>query len=650
MSMIEAFNKRRERTDPATLAENIRLIDGRAFVYDSTPFLREPTASLGDIGGVCRVVIQSPAQVGKTVTIENFLAWICEYDRQNTLLILDSDKTGKRMSKNRLRPFLRQTCGINSKTTKDTNPEASKEISNIGLAPGANLIIGSSKSASDLCSTPVKYLLCDELDRWADCLAREGDPLALAFQRQMRFPSSMALLTSTPTVDAGRIHQQYLLGTQEVWGVFCECGQWIEVKWDLIDWTNSTPVFHCVHCGTCYSEADVIDLKHGYSAPQNTQPYRDKCGRVARSFAITAPLCHSFYTWEYLRREEEAARSLGEVSYQSFKNTRLGEVYKPTSERVFLSEDVMHVSTVVYSVEKLPHDIAFIVAGVDTQDNGFAVEICGFSEDRRRVYGVEWLWLEGRPKSEPELWRRLNAALSQTYKTEDGRALNVAVTCQDSGGHCTHEVYGFSLRRRGHFAIKGVFDANELIVRMSHVQLKTLGKGTGRVLLTNIGTICGKDMVMNALESNLGGELRFLWPINSSYTLDYFDQLTAEKRIVENRGVVRWVCLPGRHNEALDCRVYALAAAEIYANKKCATASMQKSCVKSDILQTNGVENSAKSETERIEHDFKQEFTYIKAVENSNETKQKQIESDKKGQNAQEKQQNRKKVGKKRLL
>ncbi len=180
MAFIDAFNRRRERLDPATLAERIRRIDGRAFTYDTTPFLRYPTACLGDIGGTCRVIIQSPAQVGKTVTIENFLAWVCEYDRQNALLILDSDKTGKRMSKNRLRPFLRDTCGINTKESRALNPDASKEISNIGLAPGANLIIGSSKSASDLCSTPVKYLLCDELDRWKDKLKDSGI-LSLAY-------------------------------------------------------------------------------------------------------------------------------------------------------------------------------------------------------------------------------------------------------------------------------------------------------------------------------------------------------------------------------------------------------------------------------------------------------------------------------------
>lgn len=612
MSLIDAFNRRRERLDPATLAETIRQIDGRAFTYDTTPFLRYPTACLGDIGGTCRVIIQSPAQVGKTVTIENFLAWVCEYDRQNALLILDSDKTGKRMSKNRLRPFLRDTCGINTKESRALNPDASKEISNIGLAPGANLIIGSSKSASDLCSTPVKYLLCDELDRWADSLEREGDPLALAFQRQMRFPSSMALLTSTPTVEDGRIHQQYMLGTQERWGVICECGKWFDVPWSAIDWTGNEPLIACPHCGTFHTENEIKSLVHAYSEPQNASAYRDKCGRIAHSFAITATLCHAFYTWDYLKREEQTARALGEVNYQSFQNTRLGEVYIPSDERIIFGSDVMRVSCVNYDTSNLPSDIHFIVAGVDTQDSGFAVEICGFSTDRSRVYGIDWVWVAGSPKHDPSVWQRLHETLSRTFHTEDGRNLRVSVTCHDSGGHCTQEVYAFTFRRKGHFAVKGTMEGKELIPRVSHVTLKTLGTGTGRVLLISVGTVRGKDMIQDALTANLNGDKQYLWPRNGSYDADYFEQLTAEKRIVERGGKVRWVCLPGRHNEGLDCRVYALVAAEIVAQKACITApirdiheahtekDIEKPAIKREITETNHLQasNPINKETE----------------------------------------------------
>lgn len=251
--------QRPKRVDCATWAELNRFMPSThtLFSFLQTPFFREPTRYLSDLAGTSRVILCTPAQVGKTTAIENFLGWIATYDRANTLLIFDRLKTGQKMSKNRLRPFLRDTCGINATGqagTKYRNPDASKEVCNISLATGANLMIGSSSSASDLCSTPAKFLCCDELDRWKDELKGEGDPVALALQRQMRF-RGMALFTSTPTVEEGRINQHFLLGTQETWGVVCSgCGAWFDCRWDSIDWAGDVPTVHCPKCGEVFDE------------------------------------------------------------------------------------------------------------------------------------------------------------------------------------------------------------------------------------------------------------------------------------------------------------------------------------------------------------------------------------------------------------
>ncbi len=177
--------QRPKRVDCSTWAELNRFMPSThtLFSFLQTPFFREPTRYLSDLAGTSRIILCTPAQVGKTTAIENFLGWIATYDRANTLLIFDRLKTGQKMSKNRLRPFLRDTCGINTTGqagTKYRNPDASKEVCNISLATGANLMIGSSSSASDLCSTPAKFLCCDELDRWKDEL-KDGGILSLAY-------------------------------------------------------------------------------------------------------------------------------------------------------------------------------------------------------------------------------------------------------------------------------------------------------------------------------------------------------------------------------------------------------------------------------------------------------------------------------------
>lgn len=311
--------------------QHVILKDTGRFRYEVTPYFREPTRAASDLIHVCRVVVKSCAQLGKTSAIQNLLGWMAEFDPSNALVIMDSLKTGQRFSKNRLKPFLRDTCGIAAfdKTKKDR----SKETCNLSLGTGANLIIGSASSASDLCSTPVKYLFADELDRWTDELGAEGDPLLNAFKRQLRF-MGMALLTSTPTRPDGRINQHWTLGTMETWSAVCAgCSGFMRVSYDDIDFTTDTPIYACPECGKIYTETEIIGLPHTYAPPANPVPYTDKFGRVARSFEITATLCHRQYTWDALKKEQMQAEALGEAAIASFRNTALGETYTPPEQK-----------------------------------------------------------------------------------------------------------------------------------------------------------------------------------------------------------------------------------------------------------------------------------------------------------------------------
>lgn len=577
--------QRPKRVDCAQWAEINRFMPSThtLFSFLQTPFFREPTRYLSDLAGTCRVILSTPAQVGKTTAIENFLGWIAAYDRSNTLLIFDSLKTGQRMSKNRLRPFLRDTCGINATGqggTKYKNPDASKEVCNISLATGANLMIGSSSSASDLCSTPAKYLCCDELDRWKDEIKGEGDPVSLALQRQMRF-RGMALFTSTPTVEDGRINAQFLLGTQEIWGVICSaCGRWWDCRWDTIDWGGEEPTVYCPHCGQVYTETDVMALDHAYSAPQNPAPITDHYGRIVRSYRVYGTLCHAFYTWRSLREYEREALMQGEASYQSYRNTRLGEVYIPRSERIIYGSDIQRMGCVDYHLDALPKDIAFLTAGIDTQDNGLAVEICGWCADASRAYGIEWIWLDGRPERDSTVWHALTDIIEKRrYKREDGKTLGVIYAAQDSGGHFTTSVYAYSLRHPRHLSVKGYVRTKDVLPFLYGITMQkatSLGSGTGKVKLHIVGVNTGKDMLLDMISKTLDGERCLSWPrdLLCNYDHNYFEQLTAEKRINTKYGV-KWELMPGRHCEASDCRIYAMYAAHLLLSQRGALASIR---------------------------------------------------------------------------
>jgi terminase, large subunit len=153
----------------------------------------------------------------------------------------------------------------------------------------------------------------------------------------------------------------------------------------------------------------------------------------------------------------------------------------------------------------------------------------------------------------------LDAFLAMTFKTEDGRELNVKATAVDTGGHHTQAVYKYCKPRlsRRVFAIKGVGGEGKPIVGRpstnNHIKCK----------LFPIGVDTAKEMVYSHLKIKDIGPGYCHFP--KTYNDEYFAMLTAEKVVKKyHKGFHRreWVKVRQR-NEALDCRVYALAALSI---------------------------------------------------------------------------------------
>ena len=359
------------------------------YSYTPTPFFELPAHYMSDLSGTSCVLLKTPAQCGKSLCLLNFLGWMVEYYPSNTLLVLDSQKQGMKMSSNRVRPFLRDICGINNpNNSRNKNPDKSNSVVNIGLRSGANLFVASAKSASDSKSTPARFVLLDEVDAYPDDINGEGDPVTLFTQRSKRF-RGMVIMTSTPTTEDGAITQHWKLGTAQTWGVECECGLWMPVNYADIDFTNDIPTIHCPHCGIVYSESDIKRLKHCYNEPTNKDPLKDDFQRIRRSYEITAPLCHSFVSWDSLKRQEIAYLQLGESSYKSFKNTVLGETYTPKDEVEIDKIELARRCQDDVNPDCLPEDVVGITIGVDTHPQCLYCFTAAYSEDAKHVYGLD---------------------------------------------------------------------------------------------------------------------------------------------------------------------------------------------------------------------------------------------------------------------
>lgn len=600
--------------------ENVILRDSGRLRYDETPWMREPTRVASDVYRYCRVVMSTPAQSAKSQAIINIICHQAVFHPANTMLLLDSEVSARRLIKNRLKPSLRDFAKVPSLQKGQTAGvvDVSAEINNIALATGANLIAASARSVSSLASTPIQLLCLDEVDRYEKDLSNEGDPITLALKRTLRYKNSMVIMTSTPTIPDGRITKYYELGTQEVWSVKCSsCGVWMPVLFDDIDFSGTTPTYFCPNCGVVYSENDVKKLVHGYSNPNNDKPYADKIGRIARSFKVTAPLVHSAYTWESIEAERKQAEAIGLPAVRSWRNVTVGEPFVPPSVSVDdYSGLISH--RLNYTKTSLPSFVRYVVAGVDTQDSRFELVVIGFSEDTHKIAVIEHKIIFGELLSDFEPWNNLKDFLSNArYTTTDGVSLPIALTMIDAGGHATQEVYALGLQTPFIRPVRGrSYRMNEeetsIIDRVQRKSVTQIGRGTGRVDLTWVNTRFVKDAIyfkLSEIIRNKDVGLYFSAAPDALLDENFFEQLTSEEKYETAKGYSMYKPKVGMRNECLDCMVYALAGVETVRLSLCKMPS---------IGGQNGIKDVQFSEPVSVSKDLGTSDVVIQASKLSN--------------------------------
>lgn len=155
---------------------------------------------------------------------------------------------------------------------------------------------------------------------------------------------------------------------------------------------------------------------------------------------------------------------------------------------------------------------------------------------------------------------------SKAYARVDGVELKIALSFIDSGGHRTNEVYTMAARSSRMMAIKGIASSRDkqdpLIRKLSKVSLN--GNVKGKTHLLVLGVNAGKDALFDMEVRTITGDRCLHYWAGGGYDKTYFAGLLSEKKVGG-----KWIA-PQRGstpNEPLDCRVYAMAAAEYYLTK-----------------------------------------------------------------------------------
>ena len=180
-----------------------------------TPYLREPMESFTD-PKIKKIVMVAASQVGKTELELNAIGYIIDQDPGTILFVHPSLDEAKKFSRLRIAPMIRDCKPLRAKVSDVKTRDSGNTILQKSF-PGGMLMLAGSNSASALASTPARYIIGDERDRWAVSAGTEGNPWNLAEARQTTFYNAKAIEVSTPTIKgASNIEESYNKGTQKI--------------------------------------------------------------------------------------------------------------------------------------------------------------------------------------------------------------------------------------------------------------------------------------------------------------------------------------------------------------------------------------------------------------------------------------------------
>lgn len=584
-SLYEAF-ARGIRPDPIqTISEwsdENRILSPEAsaehgrYKTDRTPYLREIMDELSPSSPTERVVFMKSAQVGASEAGNNLIAFVIARGLGPTLIVQKSLDLADDYSKQRLDPMFRDTPVLRQRVGERSVGKNNDNQLRYKKFPGGVLLLRGAESASGLRSMPIRNLFLDEVDAYPRDIEGEGDPVALAIKRTETFMRRKVFMVSTPTIKGrSRIEEEFEKTDQRYFFVRCpDCGEhqrlvWSQVKFDrdedgVLDVEGVR--YACPHCGSLLEEHQKREMlsKGEWRA---TAKSRDPDAKGYHISALYSPWC----TWAKVAQEKLNAGRIPN-KLKTWANTYLGESFADEGD----APDWMALwrRREPYDAELLPAGVRVLTAGVDCQQDRLEMEVVGWGE-RLESWSIEYVALEG-DTAKAEVWECLADYLTKTWPHANGGELGLARMAVDAGdgSHSGPAVHRWAKPRLGRvLPVRGRSEATQYVYRPKEAHFRKDGRRGQRLgLYWPVGVSLIKDELYASLrlgEPAEGEPVPDLWcHFPRDRDEDFFKMLTAERKVVKpnSKGIAvgSWKISAGVRNEALDCRVYARAAAFVH--------------------------------------------------------------------------------------
>lgn len=557
-------------------------------------------------------------QLLKTALLENIFGYHAHIDPCPILLVQPKEDAAEAFSKERIAPMVRVSPVLKG-LVGHRHTRKSQDTLTYKAFPGGFLALVGAGSPDNLARRPIRVTLYDECDKYP--ITKEGDPFALGDERQSTFSNGLSVRVCSPTLSGeSRIETSYLDGDQRRASVACpHCEHrqfldWSHVKWDKVELEGhakehkpETAQISCEVCGVGWSEGErlralqtirwhqtrpficcgerqipmeaygslvtaraeaPVESLWDWWASDRWAVYRAKC-RCCGKWPVSNThasfqASKLFSPWTRKDSPARIAKKFIDAQGDSDKlqvwtNTQMGLPFRRHAGKEIAAE-VLATRRENWNQGHVPDGVALLTVGTDTQDDRIELEVVGWGRDEES-WSIDYHIIPGS-FDDPITRAKYDQYLLTVFRKADGREMRIAATCHDSGGHHTDAVYQFSKERLGRqvWAIKG---ASDQAGKRSPVwpASKPNKRKRDRFKPFIIGTQTAKDAISSRLQITRPGPGFMHYPADRDF--DWFMQITAERLVPKVEGGQRyfvWQQIPGRANEALDCRVYAYAA------------------------------------------------------------------------------------------
>lgn len=537
---------------------------------DRVPYLRQVMEVMTLSHPARRVTFLKSAQIGGSEAGLNLIGQVMAETPAPVLVMLPSIDMMRGYNRLKLDPMIGATPTLARRVEELVSRDEGASTVSFKRFPGGYLQLLTANSSANLQMRSARVLVMEEISAYPFDADGRGDPVAQLEARAIAYAGREKILEiSTPDVEPTcRITRSYQRSSRGRYLVPCpHCGERQALEWESLIWPKGEPekaAYHCHGCGAAIEHASKPEM---IAAGEWVHEAPELLTRHA-GFALNS-LYSPMLTWADLaERWERAQEDHGELKV--FVQQMLGRAWREQGEAPDWQR--LYDRREEWDREMVPAGGLVLTAGVDVQRDRLEASIYAWGRNRE-----SWLIDHVVVPGSPHVWRTwegMAAVLEGQYRHESGGALPISLAAVDSGdGVSTAEVYAFARKMgaRRVIAVKGKDGLQQALIPGQKTEVRRNGQRIASMKLWIVGS--------SFLKGELYGHLRLDRPTEESgdpfppgyvhlprhvASEEFCRQITAEelRQVRLRTGLVRleWVKTRER-NEALDCRVYARAAA-----------------------------------------------------------------------------------------